>query len=169
MGHYIVPIVGLVCGQNEQLENTHELIDNLKPNPDEVHSVFSIPLSYFSLNLNSDKVFHLMHEPFGPLLDSIKLKLIREFQQNDCKPTDFYRLFINLNKTVFQSTVDTYPYLYGFNAFMILEIVLLVNCDLKFFSDTITLSSSNIITLTDNIRRCSYLLYLKELHKKSKL
>ena len=108
-----------------------------------------------------------MDEPFS-ILDSVKLKLIDEFQREPI-PTEFYRLFINFNKTVFQSTADTYPYVYGFNAFMVLAMILLVNCDLKFVSDTITLSQSNIVQFTHNIRRCSYLLYLKELHKKSKL
>lgn len=165
MGHYIVPVVGLVCGQNEELENTHEIVENLKPNPDEVHSVFSIPLSYLSSNLNSNQVFSLMHEPFGRI-DSFKSKLINELK--DEIPTDFYRLFINFNKTVFNPSTDTYPFVYGFNAFMLLAMILLVENNLEMLSK-ITLSRVNIVNFIDNIRKCSFLFYLKELNKNSKL
>lgn len=167
VGHSIVPVVGIVCNQNGQFENTYELIKNLKPNPDEVQSIFTIPFNYFCENLNSE-TFNLMYEKFDEKFFA-GINLLEEFKFK--KPTEFYRLFIAFDETVFTPLNGTLPYIYGFNGFMLLLVLFLIEDDqnLQLRNKNIILSKHNICSFIDEIRKCSFLLFIKEKVRKSKL
>jgi 8-oxo-dGTP pyrophosphatase MutT (NUDIX family) len=163
VGHLIVPVIGLYT-------NTYEhLVQHLLANPDEVQSIFTIPFDYFGVNLNNQSVFQLMHESFD--CNFFKdINLSKYFSMNEKQiPKDFYRLFISFDESVFQPIQGTYSYIYGFNSFILLLIILSINNDWELKTDEITLNHLNIFNFIHNIRKCSYLLYLKQLKIKSKI
>lgn len=169
-GCLIAPVIGLVCTKDGNYEDTQNIIDSLKFNPNEVQSLFSVPLSYFRENLN--KAFSILKEP-------LKVKFFKSInplgELNDRIPNEFLRPFVHLNETVFDHAHGRFPYLYGFNAYVLLYVLFLVESKeeqgnwLELHAESIFINRSNIIQFVDQIRICSYLIYLKEKIRKSKL
>jgi 8-oxo-dGTP pyrophosphatase MutT (NUDIX family) len=177
-GHYIAPVVGLI--KHEALmdrfdvsENTMDVVADLKPNPDEVDSIFWMPVSYvLESNYSSDRIATFKH----PIRSNQHLREILEVIQMDggssVKDTnglkiEFYdRMLINFEADLFPRNVAsaTYPFIYGINATLLLAVCILVQEE----SDTANMFEINLNGMAVNkktlvsyfkfFRFCSYVL-----------
>ena len=136
-GHYIAPVIGLIrhsvnTDQDDPCENTLDVVLSLKPNPDEVESIFWVEIDYALDRTNSERI-SIAHHPFkldksiSWLLDMLDSANLKE-NSGILYSTDFCdRMVINFNNSVFRDNlVATYPFIYGINATILLTICILL-------------------------------------------
>ncbi len=133
-GHYIAPIIGLVKHEflNDQFdvcEDTMNIVLSLKPNPDEVESIFWMPVNYVLDTSNPERLSMFKH-PFkvndatSKILSIVNLNKFPLFNQT----SDFYdRLIVNFEPELFRNNVvSAYPFIYGINATLLLAVCLIL-------------------------------------------
>jgi len=163
-GHYIQPIIALVCHDNEQLddkfEDTFSVIDNLKLNNDEVDSLFWLPLRYFKecLSTMDSRIFNLVKIPMKSS-GSTELNYLEGIIGQI--PEFYTQIFFNVNDL---------HLIYGFNSFFVLVTVFLNEdadtSQLNVEIDPVNLiNSSNILQFVQNMNKCSYVIFVKNKNK----
>jgi hypothetical protein len=121
IGHYIVPIVCILSNASkieniDPCEDTLDIVKALKPNQDEVESIFWIPFSYF-FNKSNISQFNMPFE-----LDNSLEKLKNLFKIN---LSSYTRVIINIEDDIFENKVKPVTQIiYGMNATVLLMVVM---------------------------------------------
>ena len=128
VGHYMVPIVGLLCNRKHPEVDTHDtcaIVKSLRANPDEVESIVRVPLSYFVNNAANPDVLMLNEERIrvhGFLGDYVRRFNMAE-SSDGMLPVK--RLMVCIGDEYFDGVVPSLNALYGINATLLLFIAYL--------------------------------------------
>ena len=167
IGHYIAPIVCILTNTTtnkgvDPCEDTLDIVKGLKPNQDEVESIFWIPFSYF-FNKSQISQFSMPFE-----LDNSLEKFKNLFKINF---STYTRVIINIEDDIFENKVKPVTQIiYGMNATVLLMVVM--NVENRF--DLLELSNfqiKNVETLRaygNMFRLTAYIIYKNNLLIKQK-
>lgn len=182
VGHYIAPIIGIVKDDTGSYEDTLKVINNLKPNPDEVESLFWVPIDYVLdqdtknsqakfTNFDTDIKFD---SELAPLLDMINLDGFDIKQRLDSRM--YQRLFLNFDEDMFQSDVKpAFTFIYGINAILLLLVSFILEKDddqgrekFRLALNGLIVSKSNITEYVKFFRFVSYIMLRNNILQKIK-
>jgi hypothetical protein len=170
IGHYIVPIVGLIVDSQNEKNDVCEIIDNLKPNSDEVEFIFWIPLNYFS---SPDALFNQI---LSPLEYNFKI----DTSLNEVYPNHIIRNFFTISKEYFIlnqignnskqiiRNQPKNPYVYGVNAHLTMICYLLCIENSK-FDCTIEgrIDDTNVAKYVHDLTISAYIAFKIDYHKRN--
>lgn len=164
VGHFLVPFICILKRESDEnpYEDTYQIVNSLKPNPNEVQSIFGLPFSYILDSGIINERISVLKIPFKwpPVLRNMK-KLISE--KLDLSDGYLNRVFIYLDDSLFETNkTPVNSVLYGINATVILFVMLKIQnyCefDLK-VEENFFLNSKTIDEYVKLIRFASYALY----------
>lgn len=126
VGHFLVPFICILkreAGENPY-EETNEIVSSLKPNLNEVQSIFSLPFSYILDSNFINERLSVMKISFNSSLIPQNIKGLIS-NKLDFGNGYLNRIFINLNDSLFEpNKLPVNSLLYGINATVVLFVVL---------------------------------------------
>ena len=157
VGHYIVPIVGLVCRDNQfDCNETLDIIQSLTPNTSEVESIFWTPLKYFSRNFDSNEIFNHI---------TTKLDFDEKFLETvkfiDNVPSQYLRVFISFSHFLSHDVKPNGEFIYGINATIFLLVLFTLENDEieQNKKANFPVRLDNFKAYFDQVRKIGFLLY----------
>lgn len=178
VGHFLVPFICILKRETneDRYEETSDIVSSLKPNPNEVQSIFSVPFSYILDPYFVNERLSVMKVSFKPsnILQNIK-DLISD--RLDFSNGYLNRIFINLDESLFESNkLPVNSLIYGINATVVLFVALKIqnNSEFNFKIDQrFFLTSKTVDEYISLFRFVSYILYrnylIERIYMKPKL
>lgn len=121
IGHYIVPIIGLINN-----ENIDEILESLQANTAEVASIFWVPLKYFAESFKNDELFQQI---VAPISEHPQVNIPNQIIRNIFHVNDMY---LNTKYSNIDETYVNKNYVYGFNSQMIIICTLVLVDNVEF-------------------------------------